>query len=104
MHGGVKGIDEADMEINERVKINQWCCVKCNVFIHIWPSSPLQIWLPCFNYLVYLADCLANVDTILQNSEQLSISYFRQFSYFAFQYRIVYVIDYLMMFPQLYML
>jgi hypothetical protein len=47
------GIDEADMEINERVKINQSGCVNCNVFIHIWPSSPLHIWLPCFNYLVY---------------------------------------------------
>jgi len=50
------GIDEADMEINERVKINQSSRASCIVFIHIWPSSPLQIWLPCFNYRVYFPD------------------------------------------------
>jgi len=60
------GIDEADMEINERVKINQSSRASCFVFIHIWPSSPLQIWLPCFNYRVYFPDWLCPVNTFLQ--------------------------------------
>lgn len=62
------GINEADMEINERVKINQSSRASCIVFIHIWPSSPLQIWLPCFNYRVYFPGWLCPVNTFLQYS------------------------------------